>query len=101
MNRSALVENSSRLSPVSLELLYPFPVHVNIFVMRRYAIHKLLKKKVRREAEKNVQKLSVEIYSVSVHVIPTSERTSIEYAYLRSKVRELILLTLIGNASKR
>ena len=38
----------------------------NIFVMRRYAIHKLLKKKVRREAEKNVQKLSVEIYSVSV-----------------------------------
>ena len=31
----------------------------------------LLKKKVRREAEKNVQKLSVEIYSVSVHVIST------------------------------
>ena len=42
--------------------------------MRRYAIHKLLKKKVRREAEKNVQKLSVEIYSVSVHVISTSEQ---------------------------
>ena len=69
-NRSTLEENSSRLSPVSLEL--PFAVHVNIVVMRRYAIHELLKKKVRREAEKNAQKLSVEIYSVSVHVISTS-----------------------------
>ena len=69
-NRSTLEENSSRLSPVSLEL--PFAVHVNIFVMRRYAIHELLKKKERTEAEKNVQKLSVEIYSVSVHVISTS-----------------------------
>ena len=69
-NRSTLEENSSRLSPVSLEL--PFAVHVNIFVMRRYAIHELLKKKERREAEKNVQKFSVEIYSVSVHVISTS-----------------------------
>ena len=69
-NRSTLEENSSRLSPVSLEL--PFAVHVNTFVMRRYAIHELLKKKERREAEKNVQKLSVEIYSVSVHVISTS-----------------------------
>ena len=69
-NRSTLEENSSRLGPVSLEL--PFAVHVNIFVMRRYAIHELLKKKVRREAKKNVQKLSVEIYSVSVHVISTS-----------------------------
>lgn len=71
-NRSTLEGNSSRLSPVSLELLYPFAVHVNIFVMRRYAIHELLKKKERREAEKNVQKFSVEIYSVSVHVISTS-----------------------------
>ena len=69
-NRSTLEENSSRLSPVSLEL--PFAVHVNIFVMRRYAIHELLKKKERREAEKNVQKFSVEIYSVSVHLISTS-----------------------------
>ena len=69
-NRSTLEENSSRLSPVSLEL--PFAVHVNIFVMRRYAIHELLKKKERTEAEKNVQKLSVEICSVSVHVISTS-----------------------------
>ena len=69
-NRSTLEENSSRLSPVSLEL--PFAVHVNIFVMRRYAIHELLKKKELTEAEKNVQKLSVEIYSVSVHVISTS-----------------------------
>ena len=69
-NRSTLEENSSRLSPVSLEL--SFAVHVNIFVMRRYAIHELLKKKERTEAEKNVQKLSVEIYSVSVHVISTS-----------------------------
>ena len=69
-NRSTLEENSSRLSPVSLEL--PFAVHVNIFVMRRYAIHELLKKKERTEAEKNVQKLSVEIYSVSVHVISSS-----------------------------
>ena len=51
---------------------YSFAVHVKIFVMRRYAIHKLLKKKVRRKAEKNAQKLSVEIYSVSVHVISTS-----------------------------
>ena len=39
--------------------------------MRRYASNKLLKTKVHGQAEKNAQKLSVEleIYSLFVHVI--------------------------------
>ena len=43
----------------SLELLYPF-------ILGRYAANELLKKKVRGQAEKNAQKLTVKVYSVFV-----------------------------------
>ena len=35
-----------------------------MFTLRRYPANKLLRNKVRGQAEKNAQKLSVEIYSV-------------------------------------
>ena len=48
-----------RLNPGSLELLY-------FFILGRYAANELLKKKVRGQAEKNAQKLTVKVYSVFV-----------------------------------
>ena len=46
-----------------LGILYPFTVLANIFIMRRSAANKVLKKKERGQPEKNAQKLSAEINS--------------------------------------
>ena len=47
------------LNKDSLELFYPF-------ILGRYAANDLLKENVQGQAEKNAQKLTVTIYSVSV-----------------------------------
>ena len=47
------------LNKDSLELLYPF-------ILGRYAANELLTENVRGQAEKNAQKLTVTVYSVSV-----------------------------------
>ena len=39
-------------------------MHVNIFIIRRYAANKLLKKKERGQAKKNAHILSVEIKKI-------------------------------------
>ena len=41
---------------------YPFTLHVDIFIMRRDAAHKLLKEKGLGQADKNACKLTVEIF---------------------------------------
>ena len=51
--------NVRELNKGSLELHYPF-------ILGRYAANELLKKKVRGQAEKNAQKLTVKVYSVFV-----------------------------------
>ena len=51
------------LNSVSLELFYPFAVHINLLIMTRiFAGNKLLNKDVWGQDEKNGQQLSVEIY---------------------------------------
>ena len=55
------------LNSVSLELFYPFSVHINLLIMTRiFAANKLLNKNMWGQAEKNGQQLSVEIYFVFV-----------------------------------
>ena len=58
------------ISTVSLEELYAFTVHFNIFIMRTDPAKNLFqrKKNVRGQAENNAKKLSVEISSVSSHL---------------------------------
>lgn len=90
------------LNTVSLELLFVFTVHVNIFIRKRYAGDiKLLKKKVRQKAEKKMlRSFAGEIYSVLVtfYILrDLSKRTSVELAYLGSNLSAACLLTLIGN----
>ena len=51
------------LNEVSLDISR-YIVHVNIFIIRRYAANKLLKKKERGQAKKNAHKLSVEIKKI-------------------------------------
>ena len=50
------------LNTISLEMRYPFTLHVDIFIMRRDAAHKLLKEKGLGQADKNACKLTVEIF---------------------------------------
>ena len=48
----APIELFKEVNTVSLGILYPFIAFVNIFIMRRYAPNKLLKKNVRGQADR-------------------------------------------------
>jgi len=93
------------LNTVSLEMRYPFTLHVDISIMRRDAAHKLLKQKGLGQAEKNARKLTVEIFLFSTiytcRLISARARVLVVRTLIRSNVRAIILLTFIGNVNKR
>ena len=73
-----------------------------MLIERRYAANEPFRKNVREQVGTNSQKLSVEIYSVSVIFdIPRELRARpiLYYANLGSNVRALALLCIKGNKS--
>jgi len=68
---------------------------VNIFIMRRYAANGNFLEKIRGPAGEKGEKLSGEIYSVSVaFVISRVPSVSVVHAYLGKNVRALVFLTM-------
>ena len=83
------------LKTVSIELVYPFTVHFNIFIMRRCATNNLVKKKVPGHVNK---KSLIEICYVTLNKWCA--------CVLRNEsgmcnVRALVLFTFISNVDNR
>lgn len=94
------------LNTVSLEMLYPFTVHINTFIMTRHAANKLFKKcedKLKKMPRRSQQKRILFSSPLTYHVLYPScsrdllARSTVEHAYIGSNVRALVLLTFTGN----